>query len=233
MRALEELQNTIRYQFQNIDLLKTALTHTSYVNENRERDPLATSNERLEFLGDAVLQQTISVELYHTFSDCTEGYLSQFRQHLVCEETLARVAAKIDLGAYLFLGKGEQSGRERPSLLSDALEALFGAVYLDSCDRSPTTAPGFIMRLMCDEFETCRIMRGGDYKTRMQQLVQGDGEDVLTYEIVSETGPAHERTFEVVARLNSNIVGRGRGRSKREAEQNAAREALELFGIVE
>ena len=233
MKNLEELQQVIRYQFQNVGLLRTALTHTSYVNEHREKDPLATSYERLEFLGDAVLQQTVSVELYHTFTDSTEGYLTEFRQHLVCEDTLARVANKIGLGNYLYLGRGEQGDRERPALLADALEALFGAVYLDSCDRSPTTAPGLIMRLLCEEFETCRIILGGDYKTRLQQLVLSDGEDVLTYEIVAEGGLPHEREYEVVARLNSNVVGTGKGKSKREAEQNAARDALSLFGIEE
>ncbi len=231
---IDALQSRIGYVFEHPELLETALTHTSYVNENKNRDVLVTSNERLEFLGDAILQQVISTELYMTFPDCTEGYLTQFRQHLVCETTLARVAASISLGEHLRLGKGEQNDRQRPSLLSDALEALFAAVYLDSKERDAALAEHFILRLMHDEFESCRKMRGGDYKTRMLQLVQGDGEDLLTYEVVHEGGPAHDRIFEVVARLNnSNIVGRGMGKSKREAEQNAAKEALALFGIVE
>lgn len=231
--SLDELQHRIHYQFHNLDLLKTALTHSSYVNEMADKDPLATSNERLEFLGDAILQQTISVELYHTFPDYDEGYLTEFRQHLVCEATLARVATKINLGEFLLLGRGGQADKNRPSILSNALEALFGAVYLDSCDRSPTTAPGLIMRLICEEFETCRIMLGGDYKTRLQQLVFETGEEQLVYEVASESGPPHDRAFEVLVKLNSNVVGRGRGKSKREAEQNAARDALSLFGIEE
>ncbi len=231
---IEPLQEKIGYRFISIDLLLTALTHTSYVNENRDKDILLTSNERLEFLGDAVLQQTVSAELYHAFPDCKEGYLTQFRQHLVCEATLARVAMKISLGDYLLLGKGEQGDRQRASLLSDALEAVFGAVYLDSEERDPNAAARVIMSLLREEFESCKKIRGGDYKTRMLQLVQGDGEDMLTYEVVSESGPAHDRVFEVVARLNnSNIVGRGVGKTKREAEQNAAKEALALFGITE
>ncbi len=231
---IEILQQKLGYTFHTPDLLLTALTHTSYVNENKDRDVLLHSNERLEFLGDAILQQTVSVELYRAFPDCTEGYLTQFRQHLVCEATLARVAEKIALGEYLLLGKGEQGDRHRASLLSDALEAVFAAVYLDSQGYMPEAAAQVIKTLMREEFESCRKLRGGDYKTRMLQLVQGDGEDLLTYEVVGESGPAHDRVFEVVARLNnSNIVGRGVGKTKREAEQNAAKEALALFGIKE
>ncbi len=230
----EQLQEKLGYIFKAPELLLNALTHTSYVNENKDRDILLISNERLEFLGDAILQEAVSVELYHAFPDCSEGYLTQFRQHLVCEATLARVAETINLGDYLLLGRGEMSARHRPSLLSDTLEAVFAAVYLDSRSDEPTAAARVIKTLLQSEFESCRKLRGGDYKTRMLQLVQGDGEDMLTYEVISESGPAHERVFEVVARLNnSNIVGRGVGKSKREAEQNAAKEALALFGIVE
>ncbi len=228
------LQEKLGYRFRTPELLLTALTHSSYVNENKDRDVLLVSNERLEFLGDAILQQAVSAELYRAFPDCAEGYLTQFRQRLVCESTLARVAERISLGDYLLLGKGEQHDRHRASLLSDALEALFAAVYLDADGEDPGAASHVIMHLLHDEFESCRNLRGGDYKTRMLQLVQGDGEDMLTYEVVSESGPAHDRVFEVVARLNnSNIVGRGTGKSKREAEQNAAKEALALFGITE
>ncbi len=230
----EKLQESLGYKFRSPELLLTALTHTSYVNENKDKDILLTSNERLEFLGDAVLQQTISVELFHIFPDCSEGFLTQFRQRIVCEATLARVAEKISLGEHLLLGRGEQGDRHRASLLSDALEAVFAAVYLDSEKEDPTAVSRVIMTLLHDEFESSRKNRGGDYKTRMLQLVQGDGEDMLTYEVVNESGPAHDRLFEVVARLNnSNIVGRGTGKSKREAEQNAAKEALTLFGITE
>jgi ribonuclease-3 len=233
MNHLEALQNAIGYRFRDLRLLKTALTHSSYVNEAKEKDPLTESNERLEFLGDAVLQQAISVKLYDTFPDSAEGYLTQFRQHLVCEATLARVAGSIGLGEHLYLGRGEQAGRERPSLLSDALEALFAAVYLDSRAEDDTEASKLIARLMDHEFESCRKLRGGDYKTRLLQLVQGDGEDSLSYMVVREDGPAHDRIFEVEARLNSNVVGRGTGKSIKEAEQNAAKEALALFGIIE
>ncbi len=229
---LLELEEKLGYHFRDSALLKTALTHASYVNENKSKDVLLTSYERLEYLGDTVLQFTISCELFDTFPDCDEGYLTQFRQHLVREETLARVAHVIGLEQYLLLGKGEQGARQRPSLLSDALEAIFAAVYLDSREDKPDAAKDVVLRLMKHEFETCRLLRGGDYKTRILQLVQGDGEDILTYEIIREDGPPHDRIFEVVARLNSNVVGHGIGRSKREAEQNAAKEALSLFGYM-
>lgn len=232
MEHLTALQERIGYTFRDVYLLQQALTHSSYVNENREKDPLTASNERLEFLGDAILQQTVSVELYELFPDLNEGTLTQFRQHLVCEGTLARVADGIGLGDCLYLGRGLQGDRHRPKLLADALEALFAAVYLDDHNNS-NAAVSLILRLLAPELETCRRLRGGDYKTRMMQLVQGDGEDILTYEVIRESGPAHDRCFEVVARLNSNVVGHGHGKSKKEAEQMAAREALALFGITE
>ncbi len=230
--SIDILQEKIGYHFHDSSLLLTALTHASYVNEHKSGGMILSSYERLEYLGDAVLQFVISCELYEAFPDCDEGYLTQFRQHLVREETLARVAASIALYDYLLLGKGEQGDAKRPSLLSDCLEALFAAVYLDSKEQGIDMARRVILQLMKQEFEACRILRGGDYKTRMIQLVQGDGEDILSYEVVREEGPPHDRTFHVVARLNSNIVGHGTGKSKREAEQNAAKEALALFGIL-
>lgn len=231
-RPLGELEAIIGYTFDDATLLQTALTHSSFVNENKSKDLLLTSNERLEYLGDAVLEFVISCELFDAFPDCDEGYLTQFRQQLVKEETLARVARGISLSDFLLVGKGLIGDRDRPSILCDALEALFAAVYLDSRDRQPDAAREVILRLMRLEIETGRLLRGGDYKTRMLQLVQGDGEDVLSYETVREDGPPHDRIFEVVARLNnSNIVGHGIGKTKREAEQNAAKEALILFGI--
>jgi ribonuclease-3 len=227
-QSFDALEKRIGYHFKDSSLLTTALTHASYVNEHRNQDVTLSSYERLEYLGDAVLQFVISAELYATFPDCAEGYLTQFRQHLVREETLARVAESIRLYDFILLGKGESGASKRPGLLSDCLEALFAAVYLDGKD----AVKDVILRLMHDEFETCRVLRGGDYKTRMIQLVQGDGEDILSYEVIREEGPPHDRTFFVVAQLNSNIVGRGTGKSKREAEQNAAKEALALFGIL-
>lgn len=228
--SFEALENAIGYVFHDTALLRTALTHASFVNEQPAHSSLS-SYERLEYLGDAVLQFVISSYLYRQFPDCDEGYLTQFRQQLVREETLARVANGLGIGDCLFLGNGERHDRNRPSLLSDAMEAIFAAVYLDGGEDGIFVAERVILRVLAHEIENVRLLRGGDYKTRILQLVQGDGEDTLSYEVVEESGPPHDRTFHVVARLNSNIVGHGTGKSKREAEQNAACEALALFGI--
>ena len=231
MREFDALESRIGYRFKNGLLLRSALTHTSYVNENKVKDPLAESWERLEFLGDAVLGSVVSSYLYEAFPESDEGYLSEFRQHLVCEETLARVAAGISVGEYLLLGQGEQNHRNRSSLLSDALEALIGAIYLDS-EKQGETVSEVVLKLFADEIASCTNLRGGDYKTRLLQLVQGDGEDILSYEVEKESGPAHDRVFSVVAKLNRNIIGRGYGKTKKEAEHNAAKEALVLFGMM-
>lgn len=229
----EELELHIGYRFQNKTLLQTALTHSSYTNECR-KDVAVVCNERMEFLGDAVLQIIISEHLYKEYPQNAEGYLTKVRQHLVCEETLAKLAKKISLGDFLILGKGEEqnAGRQHNSILADAFEALLAAIYLDSsCDTSFLTI--FLLGLMRDELKQCEKIRGGDYKTKLQQLVQQDGNDILKYIVTAESGPDHNKIFEVDAMLNSNVVGHGSGRSKREAEQNAAKEALFLFGVEE
>lgn len=229
-RPPEALERALGYAFRDPAYLRTALTHTSYVNEMRQHDPLIRSGERLEFLGDAVLGTAVSTYLYEVFPEASEGDLSEYRQHLVCEATLAHAAARISLGDYLLLGQGEQGNRERPALLADAFEAVIGAAYLDS-GKDGNTLRGMVLRLLAEEITSCRNLRGGDYKTRLLQLVQGDGNDILTFSC-TETGPAHDRVFEAVAWLNSNVIGHGVGKKKKEAEQNAAREALALFGMV-
>lgn len=230
-RNPEELSRYTGYAFKDPSLLITALTHSSYTNECRRATPVAC-NERLEFLGDAVLQIVISDHLFSHFTASAEGNLTKFRQHLVCEDTLARLARKIHLGEFLILGKGEEQngGRDHASLLADAFEALLAAVYLDD-GHSTEFVKVFLLGLAREELASCERHRGGDYKTRLQQLVQQDGHEQLCYVVVSETGPDHDKTFEVSAMLNSNPIGRGKGRSKREAEQIAAREALILFGV--
>lgn len=229
-----ELQSVIGYQFHDPELLNLALTHSSYTNESKAKNIVAPCNERLEFLGDAVLQIRISEYLYEEYPDLAEGYLTKMRQVLVCEGTLARVARTFDLGAYLHLGKGEEqtNGRERDSILADAMEAVLAAVYLD-CGRNSAMIREFLLRLMKSEIEHCASGKGGDYKSRLQQLVQQDGSEQLVYAVVGEFGPDHKKTFRVEARINSNVVGTGEGHTKREAEQAAAREALTLFGIGE
>ena len=225
------LQKRIGYRFKDASLLQVALTHSSLTNENKARKIVTPCNERLEFLGDAILQIYISEYLYAAYPECKEGELTRFRQHLVCEATLARMAGKISLGDYLCLGKGEETGRTRPAVLADAFEALLAALYLDDAAAKTDFPKQFLLNLMKDEIRNCSVNRASDYKTRLQELVQKDGSESLTYEVVSESGPDHEKTFEVHAKINSNIVGRGKGRSKREAEQNAAGEALRLFGV--
>lgn len=189
-------------------------------------------NERLEFLGDAVLQILVSDHLFSCFENGAEGVLTKLRQHLVCEHTLATLARKLSLGEFLILGKGEEQngGRTHAAILADAFEALLAAIYLDDGHNTEFLRV-FLLGLMREELAVCEKNRGGDYKTRLQQLVQQDGHEQLCYVVVSEDGPDHDKTFEVCAMLNSNPVGRGRGRSKREAEQAAAREALSLFGV--
>lgn len=230
-RNPEELAVYTGYRFKDISLLKTALTHSSYTNECRKDVPVEC-NERLEFLGDAVLQILVSDHLFSCFQGHAEGTLTKLRQHLVCENTLAVLAKKISLGDFLILGKGEEQngGRSHTALLADAFEALLAAIYLDD-GHGTDFLRVFLLTLMREELVACEKSRGGDYKTRLQQLVQQDGHEQLCYTVVSESGPDHDKTFEVCAMLNSNPVGRGRGHSKREAEQAAAREALILFGV--
>ena len=224
---LDNLQDAIGYRFRDPTLLRMALTHSSYLNLHHADADCPDMNERLEFLGDAVLQLVVSERLYGLFPDCREGYLTQFRQHLVCQTTLARVARSISLGAYLYLDKGVNA--DLPSVLAGALEALFAAVYLDAGGLQQVTE--LILRILSGEIALCGAMRGGDYKTRLQRFVEQSGEEQLTYRVASEDGPPHARVFHVEARVNSNVVGRGTGGSKREAEQLAAKEALALFGF--
>ena len=227
-----ELQKNISYTFRNISYLETALTHSSYTNEQRARGIKANSNERLEFLGDAVLEMVISELLYSNYTKFREGALTKMRQRLVCEKMLAKIATKLNLGEYLNLGNGEENTdcRSRPKILADALEALFGAVYLDSKESVSEEYKNFIISLFEEEIEESANWRS-DYKTMLQQLTEQDGTAQLEYRIVSEIGPEHDKTFEVIALVNNNEVGRGSAATKKAAEMQAARSALALFGI--
>lgn len=226
---LAALQKTIGYTFTNEALLQTAMTHSSYSHERRNA---VADNERLEFLGDAVLQMTISRLLYLRYPTATEGVLSLYRQFLVCEATLARIAARLSLGRYLRLGHGEerQGGREKRSILADAMEAMFGAVFLDAANRANGVMDELLSTLFEEEIALCETLHAGDYKSRLQQLVEQDGTEQLDYRVSTMQGPVHDPIFHVEALLNSNVIGRGSGHSKQEAEQCAAREALLLFG---
>lgn len=233
-RELSTLESRLGYTFSDSELLQTALTHSSYANERRGRGNAFPSNERLEFLGDAVLEIVISQYLYDNYRSSTEGALTKMRQYLVCERTLAKIAAEIELGEYIHLGKGEENTdcRKRPKVLADAVEAVFAAVYLDSRAGGSDEYVSVILRLMAEEIELSAAMQKGDYKTLLQELVDKEGTSILEYEVVEESGPEHDKTFRVVAKVNNNIVGKGIAKSKKNAEMSAARDALSLFGVI-
>ena len=216
-RQLRELQETIGYEFKDRALLKQALTHSSYANEHKMDH--SHCNERLEFLGDAVLELVTSDFLYHKYADLPEGELTKTRASIVCEPTLAACAGDIRLGERLYLGKGEEAtgGRLRNSVVSDAFEALIGAVYLDgglACARE------FITRFVLNDIEHKKLFY--DSKTILQEMVQSRQDGPLTYELVREEGPDHDKHFEVCARMGEQEIGRGEGRTKKAAEQMAA-----------
>ena len=233
-KSIFELSKSIGYTFRDIVLLENALTHSSYANEPRARGILYPSNERLEFLGDAVLQLLISEHLYETLAGKSEGVLTKMRQYLVCEKTLSRIAASISIGEYLNVGHGEEltDCRRRPKVLADALEALIAAVYLDSDNFAAEGSKEVILALFIDEINNCKMTNNGDYKTTLQQLVEKDGSATLEYEVVAENGPEHDKTFTVVVKVNNNVVGEGTATTKKDAEQQAAKLALVLFGII-
>lgn len=216
-RNVEELEQTIGYRFNSKALIKQALTHSSFANERRWNKNRC--NERLEFLGDAVLELVTSEFLYQKYQELPEGDLTKTRASLVCEPTLAFCAEEIHLGEYLLLGKGEEAtgGRGRPSVVSDGLEALIGAIYLDGGFAS---AKEFIYRFVLDDIEHKQLFY--DSKTILQELVQGQFEEPLSYELLNEEGPDHNKRFEVRALVGIREVGRGRGRTKKSAEQVAA-----------
>lgn len=228
-----ELMDKISYRFNDLSYLDAALTHSSYTNELRARGMRAESNERLEFLGDAVLQLVISRRLYDSYAKHREGSLTKMRQQLVCEKTLAKIAKKISLGDFLNLGNGEEYSdcRSRPKILADALEALIAAVYLDSVAQGNESYKEVILSLFGDEIENSSKKRN-DYKTMLQQLAEQDGAAILEYRVLFEQGPEHDKRFTVGAYINNNEVGRGFAKTKKLAEMQAAKVALKLFGVL-
>ena len=226
----EKLEERIGYKFKNKELLHEALTHSSYINEHR--DAKEECNERLEFFGDSVLSVIVSRYLFSTFSSRQEGDLTKIRAAVVCEKALAKYAKEIDLGDYLRMGNGEEktNGRHRASITSDAFEAVLAAMYIDTGYDSDRVAE-FLMPFVVREIDDIRSGESFvDYKNALQQIIQQAEGERLQYSVIGEDGPDHEKVFTVEARLNSNIIGVGKGSSKREAEQNAAKEALKLFG---
>ena len=220
---IKDLEDAIGYRFRNITLLQNALTHSSYANERWHNSLL--SNERLEFLGDAILGMTVARYLYQTFPDRPEGELTRMRADMVCEQTLAKVAAKIELGRHLLLGNGEEQGggRNRNSILADAVESVIAACYLDG---GLEAAQCFIEQFILVEVPV-KQLHNADYKTALQELVQQKKNQVLTYTLVGESGPDHDKKFDVEVKLNGRVIGTGSGSSKKRAEQDAAQTALE------
>ena len=223
-RNLKALENELGYTFQNPALLDRALTHSSYANE---REALG-DNERLEFLGDSVLGFITAEYLFSEHKGVPEGELTRLRAYAVCEKSLDVYAREIGLGDYLLLGKGEErtGGRERASVLSDAFEAVIAAIYLDG---GMEAAKKFVLRFVHPYVEAKPVFK--DYKTMLQEVTQKNPGETLEYVLVSESGPDHDKHFEVEVHLNSNVIGRGSGPSKKKAEQDAAREALALMGL--
>ena len=224
---MQTLEERLGYRFRDRNLLCAAMIHSSFANEHRGSG--LESNERLEFLGDAVLGLVTGEYLFRTHPDAPEGELTRMRAALVCEESLHEVAQMLGLGEYLKLGKGEESGggRRRPSILADATESVFAAVYLDG---GMEAARALIHRVLLERGREQAVeRRRRDYKTALQEVVQRKANQVLRYEMVGASGPDHEKIFTCDVTLNGDVIGRGSGRSKKEAEQAAACAALEQF----
>ena len=219
---MKQLEKNIGYHFRDKNLLKAAVTHSSYANENRGG---LAYNERLEFLGDAVLQLITSEKLFKENPDMPEGRMSKQRAALVCEDALAGYSREINLGDFMLLGKGEEAtgGRNRPSILADAFEALTGAIFLDS---GMDNAKRFVRRFLDVAHTSLK-----DYKTLLQEIIQKNPGERLSYVVIGESGPDHDKVFNVEVHLNSNVIGKGTGKSKKQAEQAAAKEALALMGF--
>ena len=232
-REFLELTDKIGYKFRDISYLETALTHTSYSFEAKSKGQRATSNEALEFLGDAVLELVISEELYNRYSKRGEGNLTKMRQVLVCEKTLANIASSLDLGIYLNVGTGEELSdlRSRTKVLADAMEAVIAAIYIDDRSFGSLLYRKVILNLFEPIIEDIVKTGFSDYKTMLQQLVEKNSGDILRYEY-DEKGPHHSKDFTARAYINNNLVGTGCGKTKRNAEMQAARSALLLFGVI-
>ena len=222
---IKDLEAALGYKFHNISLLQNALTHSSYANERWHNSLL--SNERLEFLGDSILGMVVAEYLYTNFPDRPEGELTRMRADMVCETSLALIAGRLNLGEHLLLGHGEErfGGRSRASILADAVESVIAASFLDG---GMEAAKGIIQR-----FALCNVpvskLQNVDHKTALQELVQQKKNQTLCYRLVGESGPDHDKVFTAQVLLNDQVVGEGTGSSKKRAEQDAARAALETL----
>lgn len=225
MSNLNDLMSRLGYTFERPALLEKALTHSSYANEGKR---VRESNERLEFLGDSVLGFIAATYLFENDTG-PEGELTKLRAAVVCEKALCSYSQELGLGEHLLLGKGERQtgGAERPSILADAFEAVLAAIFLDG---GIEPARRFVLPFLIQEANSQKRRHFKDYKTTLQEIVQQNPEERLEYVLTGESGPDHSKQFTVEVHLNSNVIGTGRGRSKKEAEQQAAREALKLMG---
>jgi len=224
MNKLNELQNNLQYHFKNINLLKTAFSHTSYAHEKSTN---TKSNERLEFLGDTILNLIISEKIYMHKPEISEGNMSKIRSTIICEDTLYQVALKLQYNNFIMLGIGEErlGGRNKASILADAFEAVIAAIYLDG---GFDEAKSFVLRNLGEITEDAVGKLGEkDHKTKLQEILQKDNTERISYEIIEEKGPAHKREYVAIVKLGSKVLGQGNGTSKKEAEQNAANVALE------
>jgi ribonuclease-3 len=225
---MQEFEEKLKYTFKDKMKLQVALTHSSFANESKEKYLLC--NERLEFLGDAVLSIIVSDFLFSNFKNLPEGELTRIRASLVCEKSLHNFAVELNLGKYLMLGRGEVSsgGRTRPSILADAFEAVLASIYLDG---GMSSAKKIVLPFVKSRLASEKSGLPKDYKTVLQEVIQRNPKEKLQYMLKNEEGPDHDKTFMVEVHLNSNVIGVGSGHSKKEAEQLAAKEALELMGI--
>ena len=222
-QQFDQFQQHFQIRFDNPTLLYQAFTHSSYVNEHRRK--FFTDNERLEFLGDAVLELSVSQYLFKQYTMMSEGELTKLRAAIVCEPSLVLFANELNFGKFVLLGKGEEltGGRERPALLADVFEAFIGALYLD---QGLEVVVSFLEKIVFPKIEIGAFSHVMDYKSQLQEVIQQQNHGTLSYEIVEEKGPAHNRTFVSRVILNTNELGVGKGRSKKEAEQQAARLAI-------
>lgn len=227
MRKLEEYEKNIGYSFRDKNLLRKALTHSSYANEHKGN---VESYERLEFLGDSILGFITAEFLYKSCPELPEGELTKTRAALVCERSLCEFSRKLNVGDFLRLSHGEQNsgGKDRPSILADVFESTLAAMYLDSGDIK--TVENFVLSFIRPASQNLSGKAFKDYKTLLQEIIQQNPQEKLEYVLAGESGPDHDKHFKVEVHLNSNVIGRGGGKSKKEAEQQAAREALELMG---
>lgn len=229
-QQLQAFCSWLGIEIRDLSLLDMALTHTSYAHEAKGM-PKPQHNERIEFLGDSVLSVIVSTYMYKNFPELNEGQLTKLRAHLVCEASLFEYAKKIRLGDFLLLGKGEEmsGGRERPSLLADAFESVLGAYYLD---QGFDKTRDFLLNMMQKEIDyICTHGICSDYKTRLQEYLQRDGDVDISYRLVGSSGPEHNKVFATEVTLGGRVIGSGDGRTKKDAEQHAAKNALERMNI--